>query len=169
LVDLSGYVLSVDKGTTSALAVLYDEESNVKAVGQREFTQIYPKPGWVEHNPEEIWNAQLSSIKSVLSGIDLKKIKAIGVTNQRETTVIWNKKTGTPIYNTIVWQCRRTSELVESIVPDYGVMIKEKTGLIIDSYFSAPKAKWILDNVPGARKKAKRGDLYFGTIDSYLI
>jgi glycerol kinase len=166
---LSRYVLSIDEGTTSARAILYDENTDVQAQSQHEFTQIYPKPGWVEHNPKEIWQAQLATIKDTLSNINPKQVSAIGVTNQRETTVVWNKQTGVPIYNAIVWQCRRTAELVESITPDIRVMIKEKTGLIPDSYFSAPKVKWILENIPGAQGKADQGDLLFGTIDSYLI
>lgn len=166
---MSRYVLSIDEGTTSARAILYDENTDVQAQSQHEFTQIYPKPGWVEHNPKEIWQAQLATIKDTLSNINPKQVSAIGVTNQRETTVVWNKQTGVPIYNAIVWQCRRTAELVESITPDIRVMIKEKTGLIPDSYFSAPKVKWILENIPGAQGKADQGDLLFGTIDSYLI
>ena len=166
---MSRYVLSLDEGTTSARSIIYDENANVRAQSQHEFTQIYPKPGWVEHDPEEIWQAQLATIKDTLSNINPRQVSAIGVTNQRETTVVWDKTSGVPIYNAIVWQCRRTAELIESITPDYGVMIKEKTGLIPDSYFSAPKVKWILENVPGARGKADQGELLFGTIDSYLI
>lgn len=165
------YLLALDEGTTSARAIVYDENANVMAVGQREFTQIYPYPGWVEHNPEELWTAQLAAIKEALnfSNIDMGMVSAIGVTNQRETTIIWDKYTGTPIYNAVVWQCRRTSEMVEKIKGDYGSVIKEKTGLVPDSYFSAPKARWILDKVPEAKGKAERGELLLGTVDSYLI
>jgi glycerol kinase len=168
---LSRYVLALDEGTTSARAILYDIDANVKAIGQREFNQYYPKPGWVEHNPKEIWQAQLVAVKEALAlaKIEPNQVSAFGVTNQRETTVIWDKKSGIPIYNAVVWQCRRTSEFVETIKPGFGAMIKEKTGLVPDSYFSAPKAKWILDHIPGARSKADRGELLFGTIDSYLI
>ncbi|MBT4424222.1 glycerol kinase, partial [Candidatus Bathyarchaeota archaeon] len=167
---MSPYILALDEGTTSARAIIYDENVNVIAVGQREFNQIYPHPGWVEHNPEELWAAQLGAIKEALdfAKIDLSKVSAIGVTNQRETTIIWDKRTGRPIYNAIVWQCRRTSEMVELIKRDYGSVIKEKTGLVPDSYFSSPKARWILDNVLGAMEKAEKGDLLFGTVDSYL-
>lgn len=165
------YILALDEGTTSARAILYDENAQVQAIGQHEFTQIYPRPGWVEHNPEEIWNAQQSAIQDALqkAKIEPSMISCIGITNQRETTIIWDKKTGIPITNAIVWQCRRTTELVEAIKKEYGSMIKEKTGLVPDSYFSAPKAQWILENIPGAREKADRGDLLFGTIDTYLI
>ncbi len=168
---MTQYILALDEGTTSARAILYDENAQVQAIGQHEFTQLYPRPGWVEHNPEEIWNAQQSAIQDALqkAKIEPSMISCIGITNQRETTIIWNKKTGIPITNAIVWQCRRTTELVEAIKKEYGSMIKEKTGLVPDSYFSAPKAQWILENIPGAREKADRGDLLFGTIDTYLI
>ena len=169
--DLSTYLLALDEGTTSARAIVYDENANAVAVGQREFTQIYPHPGWVEHNPEELWTAQLAAIKGALdfANVELSKVSAIGVTNQRETTIIWDRHTGRPVYNAIVWQCRRTFEMVEKIKGDYGQVIKEKTGLVPDSYFSAPKARWIIDNVPGAMGKVEKGDLLFGTVDSYLI
>ncbi len=146
-------------------------EAKVKATGQREFTQHYPKPGWVEHNPEELWMAQLAAVKEALTAakIEPSKVSTIGITNQRETTVIWDKRSGDPIYNAVVWQCRRTAEMVEQIKLDNGAMIKEKTGLVPDSYFSAPKANWILENVPGASSKADRGELLFGTVDSYLL
>jgi glycerol kinase len=168
---LGPYLLALDEGTTSARAIVYDENAYVMAVGQREFTQIYPYSGWVEHNPEELWTAQLAAIKEALNfaNIDLNMVSAIGVTNQRETTIIWDRYTGTPIYNAVVWQCRRTSEMVETIKRDYGSVIKEKTGLVPDSYFSAPKARWILEKVPGAKGKAERGELLLGTVDSYLI
>lgn len=168
---MSPYILALDEGTTSARAILYDENTDAVAVGQREFTQIYPHPGWVEHDPEELWMTQLAAIKQALdlAGVEMSAISAIGVTNQRETTIIWDKRTGKPVHNAIVWQCRRTSEMVERIKADYGSVIKEKTGLVPDSYFSAPKARWILDNVPGAKGRAERGELLLGTVDSYLI
>ena len=171
MVDLTQYLLSLDEGTTSARAILYDENAEVKAIGQREFSQIYPNPGWVEHNPEEIWSAQLAAVKEALdySGVEPKRISGIGVTNQRETTIVWNKETGQPVYNAIVWQCRRTSETVEEYKREFGALIKEKTGLIPDSYFSAPKVKWILDHVSRANNLADRGMLLLGTVDSYLI
>jgi glycerol kinase len=168
---LTQYILALDEGTTSARAILYDEKADVKAVGQREFTQYYPVPGWVEHDPEEIWRAQVAAVKDALheARADPTMVSCIGITNQRETTVLWDKKTGAPICNAIVWQCRRTSGIVEEIKKEYGPTIKEKTGLVPDSYFSAPKAKWILKNIHGAREKAERGELLFGTIDTYLI
>ncbi|MCW4013853.1 MAG: glycerol kinase GlpK [Candidatus Bathyarchaeota archaeon] len=164
-------ILSLDEGTTSARAILYDENLNPITTGQREFTQIYPEPGWVEHNPLELWQAQLNAVKDALNAANLEtsSISCIGITNQRETTLVWDKKTGKPIYNAVVWQCRRTSDTVEKIRNQYSSMIKEKTGLIPDSYFSAPKIQWILDNVEGARRRAESGELLFGTIDSYLI
>jgi glycerol kinase len=168
---LSPYILALDEGTTSARAIVYDENADAVAVGQREFTQIYPHPGWVEHDPEELWMTQLAAIKQALdlAGVEMSAVSAIGVTNQRETTIIWDKRTGKPVHNAIVWQCRRTSEMVEKIKADYGSVIKEKTGLVPDSYFSAPKARWILDNVPGIKGRADRGELLLGTVDSYLI
>lgn len=168
---MSPYLLALDEGTTSARAIMYDENANMIAMGQREFTQIYPHPGWVEHNPEELWMAQHKAIKKAqkIANIEMSMVSAIGVTNQRETIIIWDKHTGTPIYNAVVWQCRRTSEMVEKIEGDYGLVIKEKTGLMPDSYFSAPKARWILDNMHGAQRKAERGELLLGTVDSYLI
>jgi len=164
-------ILSLDEGTTSARAILYNHNLDPISTGQCEFTQIYPQPGWVEHNPEELWLAQLDAIEDALgdSGLDVTNISCIGITNQRETTLVWDKKTGKPIYNAIVWQCRRTSDTIEEIKKQYGSMIKEKTGLIPDSYFSAPKINWILDNVEDARRRAESGELLFGTIDTYLI
>jgi len=165
------YILALDEGTTSARAIVFDKESNVLGVGQYEFTQIYPRPGWVEHNPEEIWESQLKAIKDALkeAKVELKNITAIGVTNQRETTIIWDKRSGKPVYNAIVWQCRRTADMVEEVKKEYGDFIKEKTGLIPDSYFSGPKIKWLLDNIPGLREKAEKGEVLFGTIDTFLI
>ncbi|CAD5243791.1 glycerol kinase GlpK [Thermococcus camini] len=164
------FILSLDEGTTSARAIIFDRESNVLSVGQYEFPQHYPKPGWVEHNPEEIWDAQFRAIKTALerARVEPSQIAAIGVTNQRETTIVWDRS-GRPLYNAIVWQCRRTAEMVEEIKREYGNVIKEKTGLVPDAYFSASKLKWLLDNVPGLREKAERGEVLFGTVDTFLI
>ncbi|MBO8175382.1 MAG: glycerol kinase GlpK [Thermococcus sp.] len=164
------FILSLDEGTTSARAIVFDKESNVLGVGQYEFPQYYPKPGWVEHNPEEIWDAQFKAVKTALENAKItpEQIAAIGITNQRETTIIWDKD-GKPVYNAIVWQCRRTAEMIEDIKRNYGEMIKEKTGLVPDAYFSASKIKWLLDNVPGLREKAQKGEVMFGTIDTFLI
>ncbi|USS41545.1 glycerol kinase GlpK [Thermococcus aggregans] len=170
--DLEGkYVLALDEGTTSARAIVFDRESNILGVGQYEFPQYYPKPGWVEHNPNEIWDAQVRAFKTALEKASIKPedIAAIGVTNQRETTIIWDKKTGEPVYNAIVWQCRRTADIVDELRKDYYDVIKEKTGLVPDSYFSGPKIKWLLDNVPGLREKAEKGEVLFGTVDTFLI
>ena len=165
------YVLSLDEGTTSARAIVFDKESNVLGVGQYEFTQYYPRPGWVEHNPDEIWDAQVRAWKTALEKAKIKpeQIAAIGVTNQRETTIIWDAKTGKPVYKAIVWQCRRTADRIEEVKREYGDMIKKKTGLVPDSYFSAAKIEWILKNVPGVKEKAKKGEVKFGTIDVFLI
>lgn len=164
------FILSLDEGTTSSRAIVFDKESNVLGVGQYEFPQHYPKPGWVEHNPEEIWEAQLKAIKTALRNAKItpEQIAAIGITNQRETTIVWDKS-GKPIYNAIVWQCRRTAEMVEEIKREHGDVIKEKTGLVPDAYFSASKLKWLLDNVPGLRGKAEKGEVLFGTVDTFLI
>jgi glycerol kinase len=168
---MGDYILSLDQGTTSSRAIVFDHEGSIVAVSQKEFEQIYPVPGWVEHNPLEIWSTQVSVATEVLakSGLNSVDIHAIGITNQRETTVVWDKETGAPIYNAIVWQDRRTSDYCDSIRAEYGDMIRKKTGLIIDSYFSATKVRWILENVAGARQKAEAGKLLFGTIDSWLI
>ena len=167
------YVLALDQGTTSSRAILFDNEQNIIAVQQREFEQIYPQQGWVEHNPMEIWSTQYGVMNEVVaqSGVDVHDIAAIGITNQRETTILWEKATGRPIYNAIVWQCRRTAPLVDELVQQPGMTeyIRENTGLMPDAYFSATKIKWILDNVPGAREKAEKGQLLFGTIDTWLI
>jgi glycerol kinase len=166
------YILAIDQGTTSSRAILYDKQGSACSVAQKEFKQIYPKPGWVEHNPREIWTSQMSVIAEAIAhmGIHDDVINSIGITNQRETTVIWNKNTGKAIYNAIVWQDKRTTEfcntLKEQALSD---LIKKKTGLEIDSYFSATKIKWILDNVKNAREEAEKGNLLFGTIDSWLI
>ncbi|ALM74245.1 glycerol kinase GlpK [Thermococcus barophilus] len=164
------FILSLDEGTTSARAIIFDKESSILGVGQYEFPQYYPKPGWVEHNPEEIWDAQLRAIKTALKNAKItpEQIAAMGVTNQRETTIIWDKN-GKPVYNAIVWQCRRTAEMIEDIKRNYGEMIREKTGLVPDAYFSASKIKWLLDNVPGLREKAQKGEVMFGTVDTFLI
>ncbi|WP_297468246.1 glycerol kinase GlpK [Thermococcus sp.] len=164
------FILSLDEGTTSARAIIFDRESNILGIGQYEFPQHYPKPGWVEHNPEEIWEAQFRAIKTALerAKIEPNQIAAIGVTNQRETTIVWDRN-GKPLYNAIVWQCRRTAEMVEEIKREYGDMIRQKTGLVPDAYFSASKLKWLLDNVPGLREKAEKGEVLFGTVDTFLI
>ncbi len=165
------YLLALDEGTTSARAILFNRKSEISGLGQHSFPQIYPKPGWVEHNPEEIWKAQIMAIKGSLknSHVEPNRVLAIGVTNQRETVVIWDKSTGKPVHNAIVWQCRRTADIVEDLKADYGDLFKAKTGLVPDSYFSGPKVKWLLDNVPGLKDRAFRGEILFGTIDSFLI
>lgn len=166
------FILALDQGTTSSRAILFDKTGFINGVAQQEFTQIYPKPGWVEHNPEEIWNTQLAVMRASLDDycLDAADVDAIGITNQRETTVVWDKHTGKPIYNAIVWQDRRTAEFCDELkargLEDY---VRENTGLVIDAYFSGTKIAWILDNVEGAREKAKNGDLLFGTIDTWLI
>ena len=168
---MGNYILSLDQGTTSSRAILFDREGSIVAVSQKEFEQIYPKPGWVEHNPLEIWSTQVSVVTEAIAkaGLNSIDIHAIGITNQRETTVVWDKESGLPVYNAIVWQDRRTSDYCDSIRKEHGDMIRQKTGLIIDSYFSATKVRWILENVPGARQKAMDGKLLFGTVDSWLI
>ena len=166
------YIMALDQGTTSSRAILFDKEGNIIATSQKEFTQIYPKPGWVEHNAMEIWGSQSGVMREVLetNSISPNEIAAIGITNQRETTIVWDKNTGKPIYNAIVWQCRRTSDICDEIEANgYKDMIKDKTGLILDAYFSGTKIKWILDNVEGAREKAENGELLFGTVDTWLI
>ncbi|SDL64180.1 glycerol kinase [Daejeonella rubra] len=168
---MGNYILSLDQGTTSSRAIVFNREGSIVAVSQKEFEQIYPKPGWVEHNPLEIWATQVSVATEAIAkaGLNSIDIHAIGITNQRETTVVWDKETGLPVYNAIVWQDRRTSDYCDSIRKEHGEMIRQKTGLIIDSYFSATKVRWILENVPGARQKAMEGKLLFGTVDSWLI
>ena len=166
------YVVALDQGTTSSRAIIFDHDARIVAVSQREFTQHYPQPGWVEHDPMEIWATQSSTLTEALakSGIHNDEIAAIGITNQRETTVVWEKATGKPVYNAIVWQCRRTAAICEELkargLDNY---VRENTGLLLDAYFSGTKVKWILDNVAGAREKAERGELLFGTIDTWLI
>ena len=166
------YILAIDEGTTSTRTIIFDHAGNKMADVQREFPQYFPKPGWVEHNANEIWNAVLSTIANAFieSGIKPNQISGIGITNQRETTVIWDKKTGLPIYNAVVWQSRQTAEIAEQLVKDgYGDMIHQKTGLVTDAYFSATKIRWILDHVDGAQARAERGELLFGTIDTWLM
>lgn len=166
------YILSIDQGTTSSRAILFDQEGLIVDVAQREFTQIYPRPGWVEHNANEIWNTQLQVIQEVLAQQQLAgtDIAAIGITNQRETTLIWDKHTGQPIHHAIVWQDRRTAAICDQLKADgHEAYVRKNTGLVIDAYFSGTKVKWLLDNVPGAREKAAKGDLLFGTIDSWLV
>lgn len=166
------FIIALDQGTTSSRCIIFNKQGEMVSVSQKEFAQIYPKPGWVEHDPMEIWATQLGVAQEALNkaGLDARDIGAIGITNQRETTVVWNKKTGEPVYNAIVWQCRRTSEYCDELKKQgFDKKIKEKTGLILDAYFSGTKIKWILDNVPGARQKAERGDLIFGNIDTWLI
>lgn len=166
------YILSLDQGTTSSRTIVFNKQGEIVSKAQFEYEQIYPKAGWVEHNPEEILKSQLRSLAEALidGGIEAKEIAAIGITNQRETTVLWDKRTGKPVYNAIVWQCRRTASMCEQLKEDgLGDYIKEHTGLIIDAYFSATKIKWILDNVEGARQLAEEGNLLFGTIDTWLI
>ena len=170
---MSRYVLALDQGTTSSRAILFDNEQNIIAVRQREFEQLYPQQGWVEHDPMEIWSSQYGVMNEVVaqSGVDAHDIAAIGITNQRETTILWEKATGRPIYNAIVWQCRRTAPLVDELLSQPGMAenIKENTGLEPDAYFSATKIKWILDHVPGARERAQAGEILFGTVDSWLV
>ncbi len=166
------YILALDEGTTSVRSILFDRECRIVSMAQHEFTQIYPRPGWVEHDPMEIYANQYAAMTEcvVKSGVDPKEIAGIGITNQRETTVVWERETGRPVCNAIVWQCRRTAELCERLERDgYGETIREKTGLRPDAYFSGTKLKWILDNVPGARERAERGELLFGTVDTWLV
>ncbi len=169
---MSGYILTLDEGTTSTRAIVFDENGTAVSMAQNEFTQIYPKPSFVEHDPIEIFSSQYSAMTEAVikAGIESREIVAIGITNQRETTVVWDKMSGEPVYNAIVWQCRRTADICEQIKSDgYADYIKEKTGLPVDAYFSATKIKWILDNVSGAREKAERGELLFGTVDTWLL
>lgn len=166
------YILSLDQGTTSSRAILFNKKGEIVHSAQKEFTQHFPKPGWVEHNAQEIWGSILAVIATCLSEADVKpeQIAGIGITNQRETTVVWDKTTSKPIYNAIVWQSRQTAEICDELKEKgYSEMVREKTGLLIDAYFSGTKVKWILDNVEGAREKAENGDLLFGTIDSWLV
>ncbi len=166
------YIMALDQGTTSSRCILFDKAGNICASEQKEFRQIFPKPGWVEHDAMEIWFTTLEVSRAAMQklGVKADDIAAIGITNQRETTVIWDKETGEPIYNAIVWQCRRTSDIIDSLVKaGKSDIIRSKTGLVPDAYFSGSKIKWLLDNVPGARKRAEAGQLLFGTIDTWLI
>jgi len=169
---MAHYILSIDQGTTSSRALLINKKGEIKSVAQKEFTQIFPKSGWVEHDPNEIWSSQASTIAEVISKFDVNgsNITAIGITNQRETTIVWDRATGKPVYNAIVWQDRRTSEYCDSLKADgHEELIRNKTGLVVDSYFSATKIRWILNNVEGARERAEKGELAFGTVDTWLV
>ena len=174
---MAEYVLSLDQGTTSSRAIIFDKQGNAFAKGQLEYPQIYPKAGWVEHDPMDILYSQLNAVTQVIKrakrieGFDAKDIKAIGITNQRETTIVWDKETGMPIHNAIVWQCRRTADICEDLKAREGLedYVREHTGLIIDAYFSGTKIKWILDHVPGSRERAKEGKLLFGTVETWII
>lgn len=169
---MAKYIMALDQGTTSSRCILFDKAGNICSMAQREFEQIYPKPGWVEHNPMEIWSTQYAVMSEAMAlvGAKPKDIAGIGITNQRETTIVWDKETGEPVYNAIVWQCRRTAKDINMLVKDgYADVIKAKTGLVPDAYFSATKIAWILSNVAGARKKAEEGRLLFGTVDTWLI
>lgn len=166
------YIMALDQGTTSSRCILYDKQGNMVSVAQKEFTQIYPADGWVEHDAMEIWSTQMGVAQEALLkvGCTYRDIEAIGITNQRETTIVWDRETGEPVYNAIVWQCRRTAGLCDSLMAaGYGEMIRRKTGLLIDAYFSGTKLKWILDNVDGARRRAEEGKLLFGTVETWLI
>ncbi|MFR9077142.1 MAG: FGGY family carbohydrate kinase, partial [Dorea formicigenerans] len=166
------YVMALDAGTTSNRCILFNKKGEIVSVAQKEFTQYFPKPGWVEHNADEIWSTQLGVAVEAMSkiGASSEDIAALGITNQRETAIVWDKKTGEPVCNAIVWQCRRTAEYCDQLKEKgYTEMIRKKTGLIIDAYFSATKIKWILDHVEGARERAERGELLFGTVETWLI
>ena len=169
---MGNYVLALDQGTTSSRAILFDREQNIVGMAQKEFTQFYPKEGWVEHDPMEIYSSQYAVMMEVIaqSGVDAGEISAIGITNQRETTILWDKSTGRPVYNAIVWQCRRTADIIDDLdARGLSGYIREATGLVPDAYFSGTKIKWILDHVEGARERAERGEILFGTVDSWLI
>lgn len=169
---MAKYIMALDQGTTSSRCILFNKEGKICSIAQKEYTQIYPNPGWVEHNPREIWSSQLAvAIEAMANvGAEAKDIAGIGITNQRETTIVWNRETGEPVYNAIVWQCRRTSDKIDELVAaGKSDMIRKKTGLVPDAYFSGSKIGWILDNVEGAREAAKAGKLCFGTVDTWLI
>lgn len=169
---MSKYILALDQGTTSSRALLFDKQQNIVGLAQKEFTQFYPHQGWVEHDPQEIYSSQYAVMMEVIAqtGIDPSEIAGIGITNQRETTIVWDKHTGRAIYNAIVWQCRRTSDIIDNVVAEgHEDYIRAVTGLVPDAYFSASKIQWILDHVDGAREKAERGDLLFGTVDAWLV
>ena len=169
---MTKYIMALDSGTTSTRCILFDQAGSIRAMAQKEFTQIFPKPGWVEHDADEIFATQLEVARQALqnAGISAAEIAAIGITNQRETTIVWDKHTGRPVYNAIVWQCRRTADYCDRLTRDGWVdTIRSKTGLVIDPYFSGTKVRWILENVPGAREKAEKGCLLFGTVETWLI
>jgi glycerol kinase len=166
------YILALDQGTTSSRSILFDRKGQIQAVAQKEFEQIYPKPGWVEHDPDEIWSSQMGTASEALSraGVQASDVAAVGITNQRETTIVWDRETGKPIHNAIVWQDRRTSGLCDQLKEQgYVDLFQEKTGLILDAYFSGTKINWLLNNVDGARERAENGELAFGTVDSWLV
>ena len=166
------YIMALDQGTTSSRCILFNHSGDIVSVAQKEFPQIYPKAGWVEHDPREIWSSQVGVIGEALAkvGANASEVEAIGITNQRETTIVWNRHTGEPVYNAIVWQCRRTSDMIDSLKKEgYDKYIREKTGLIADAYFSGTKIKWILEHVPGAKEQAQKGELLFGTVDTWLM
>ncbi len=166
------YIIALDQGTTSSRAIIFDQNRQIVGQAQSEFLQIYPKPGWVEHDPNDLWASQSGVLNEVIAkaGIKPEEIDSIGITNQRETTIVWDKNTGKPIYNAIVWQCRRTQDICEKLIADgHSQYIQKTTGLLVDAYFSATKIKWILDNVEGAREKANNGELLFGTVDTWLV
>ena len=172
LIPMPKYILALDQGTTSSRAILFDGKQNIAAVSQKEFTQLYPKEGWVEHNPMEIWSSQYAVMMEVIaqSNIRAADLAAIGITNQRETTILWDRETGMPIYNAIVWQCRRTAPIVDGLVAQgLNDHIRQTTGLLPDAYFSATKIRWILDHVDGAQERAEKGEILFGTVDSWLL
>ena len=169
---MAKYIMALDAGTTSNRCILFNEKGEMVSVAQKEFTQYFPKPGWVEHDASEIWSTQLGVAVEAMQkvGVEAKDIAGIGITNQRETAIVWDKNTGEPVYHAIVWQCRRTSEYCDSL-KEKGLteVFRAKTGLIIDAYFSGTKVKWILDHVEGARERAERGELLFGTVETWLI
>ena len=169
---MGDYIMALDQGTTSSRTIIFNRAGEIISSSQQEFEQIYPRPGWVEHDPEKIWTSQLQTIREALDRANLlaSEISAIGISNQRETTVLWDRRTGKPIYNAIVWQCRRTADFCEELQKEgFDARLREKTGLVTDAYFSGTKLKWILDHVPSARREAEQGHLAFGTIDSWLV
>ena len=170
--DRKKYILALDQGTTSSRCILFDKSGNICSMAQKEFTQYYPKPGWVEHDPMEIWSSQLAVAAEAIArlGVKAEDIEGIGITNQRETTIVWDRETGKPVYPAIVWQCRRTADRIDALIKEgFDKTVREKTGLIPDAYFSAGKIEWILRNVEGAKRKAEEGKLLFGTVDTWLI
>ena len=169
---MKGYVIALDQGTTSSRAIVFNRSGEIVSLAQYDYPQIYPRPGWVEHDPADILGTQIHALSDAFakSGVEAADIAAIGVTNQRETTLVWDRTTGKPVYNAIVWQCRRTAAFCDRLAAEgVGAYIRDKTGLLIDAYFSGTKIRWILENVPGARERAERGELIFGTVDSWLV